>query len=283
MKPLAIWDLDNCLADDSGRIPLIDWHESDPDKRYERYHAGCGQDSVGNLKIFAESTINNQPLFITGRPEWTRRQTVEWIRKQLGVEHPAVLMRPNGNIESSVLLKENLLRSWLACNHGDVVAEAYDDHAGIIDMYRTKFGIQNSVLLRIHSMDAYRGEQGVVRAAAETDGEWPVQGARPVRKLDAADRLDEMAATFRQRNGVYRDNYHKVPELVKILFGEDGPPGSLVLRPEWHLFELILVKLTRFTQTELTHADSIHDAAIYSAMIDAILTQRAAAQGTTSK
>ena len=41
----------------------------------------------------------------------------------------------------------------------------------------------------------------------------------------------------------------------------------------WHLFELMIVKLTRFANTNLTHRDSIHDAAVYAAMIESLIPE----------
>lgn len=84
----------------------------------------------------------------------------------------------------------------------------------------------------------------------------------------AADILDAMAATFRERNAVYGDNAHKVEAVMQALF-----PDGVTLKNQgdyhmWHLFELIIVKLTRFSNSGLTHQDSIHDLAIYAAMCE---------------
>lgn len=89
-------------------------------------------------------------------------------------------------------------------------------------------------------------------------------------KKDAAMILDQMADTFRQRNAVYGDNYRMVAKLVKVLFPK-GVPSELVVTDQWHLFELKLVKLSRFAISGLTHIDSIHDDAVYAAMIESIL------------
>lgn len=87
---------------------------------------------------------------------------------------------------------------------------------------------------------------------------------------DAADVLARAAQTFRERNAVYANNYRMVAPIVKILF-PNGVPSSLVVTDQWHLFELMIVKMTRFAVSELAHADSIRDAAVYAAMIEAIL------------
>ena len=90
------------------------------------------------------------------------------------------------------------------------------------------------------------------------------------RPIDAADVLSQMAATFRERNAIYQNNFEMVPKLVAILFPK-GVPSELVLTPQWHLFELKLVKLCRFAISGLQHVDSIHDDAVYSALIESIL------------
>lgn len=88
--------------------------------------------------------------------------------------------------------------------------------------------------------------------------------------ITAADILAGMAETYRQRNAVYGDNFLMVAQLVKVLFPKGVPP-ALVETDQWHLFELKLVKISRFAISNLTHIDSIHDDAVYAAMIESIL------------
>ena len=93
-------------------------------------------------------------------------------------------------------------------------------------------------------------------------------------KMPKADEiLDSMAETFRERNKVYGDNYKSVGAVMTALF----PDGvSLITKEQfntWHLFELMIVKLTRFANTGMTHRDSIHDAAVYAAMVESLLEE----------
>jgi len=90
---------------------------------------------------------------------------------------------------------------------------------------------------------------------------------------NAADILTEMATAFRERNAVYGDNYKMVAKLVAVLF-PNGVPSELVVTDQWHLFELKLVKISRFAISGLMHQDSIHDDGVYSAMIEAIILQQ---------
>lgn len=91
----------------------------------------------------------------------------------------------------------------------------------------------------------------------------------------AADILAEMAQTYRERNAVYGDNYKMVAKLVAVLF-PNGVPSELVITDQWHLFELILVKLSRYAISNLTHQDSIHDAGVYCAMNEEIILNKEA-------
>lgn len=96
---------------------------------------------------------------------------------------------------------------------------------------------------------------------------------RPATGLPVAEKLEAMAATFRQRNKVYGSNYKMVCQLMKVLF-PDGVPSELVVQEHFHLFELLLVKLSRYAISGLKHTDSIHDAAVYCAMCEAINDQQ---------
>lgn len=86
------------------------------------------------------------------------------------------------------------------------------------------------------------------------------------------DLLEAMAQTYRERNAVYGDNFKNVGNVMTALF-----PNGLELKTaddfnRWHLFELVIVKLTRFANSGLTHIDSIHDAAVYTAMVESLTT-----------
>lgn len=85
--------------------------------------------------------------------------------------------------------------------------------------------------------------------------------------------LEDMAQTYRVRNKAYGANYLMIAPMIKVLF-PDGVPSALVATHRWHLFELKLVKIARFAVSGLTHVDSIHDDAVYSAMIEELLTNK---------
>lgn len=300
---LVIWDIDNCLADDSHRMRLIDWGSSDPTQRYAAYHDACKDDPAppaGSGLLFANlKATGHIPLFITGRPDSQRIATENWLRRYLGADLGAygdrsatLLMRPDGCELPSVELKFKLLEGWLALYGGrtqNEIVMAFDDHRGILDMYRERFGIP-AFMLKIHDLDAYRGEAQLSRSDGghqafldkrEDAGPAPIeelgpqQGARPGRaKLSAADVLRAMAATFEERNANYKDNFRNVGLAMKALHPEGVSLHSDKDHELFHLWSLVIVKLSRFAAANLEHKDSIHDAAIYCAMIESILQER---------
>ena len=83
-----------------------------------------------------------------------------------------------------------------------------------------------------------------------------------------------MSKTFKERNEVYGDNYKMVGELMKVLHPEGFNQQSEEDHELGHLWSLLVVKLSRFAISDLKHKDSIHDLAVYAAMIEAILTNR---------
>lgn len=94
--------------------------------------------------------------------------------------------------------------------------------------------------------------------------------------------LSEAAKLFAERNAVYKDNWRKVGAIMAILF-PDGPP---MLEDEtdynrWHLFELAIVKLTRYAvqYNDGGHRDSIHDMIVYLAMVAGIEEEMREGQG----
>lgn len=86
--------------------------------------------------------------------------------------------------------------------------------------------------------------------------------------------LSEMAKTFKERNAVYGDNYKMVGQLMQVLHPTGLVQSTTQDHELGHLWSLLIVKISRFAISGLLHKDSIHDAAVYCAMIESILTER---------
>ncbi len=250
---VAVFDLDGCLADDTRRLPLID------SCGFEAYHKDLENDPVINRQVLEEQLARNrQILFITARPEHVRDATMEWLHNVLGVCGFMLLMRPAFNDQTSPVLKIDLLREWLAAHPYHTVKVAFDDRVDVIRAY-----IRSGLVTMSHVLDK------TTLALPECH--------KLKKESTAADVLANMADTFRERNKVYGDNYKRVAKLMAVLF-PDGVPSELVIKDQFHLFELLIVKLSRFAVSNLTHQDSIHDAAVYAAMIESILINQGEAK-----
>jgi len=83
--------------------------------------------------------------------------------------------------------------------------------------------------------------------------------------------IQEMHETFKQRGEVYGDNYKQVGEVMKVLFPDGIILNSVMDFNTYSIFDLITVKLTRFAQSKMKHIDSIHDIAVYCAMLESLI------------
>lgn len=84
--------------------------------------------------------------------------------------------------------------------------------------------------------------------------------------------LRECADLFAERNAVYKDNFRMVGRVMQAMF-----PEGITIKGEdefnrWHLFELSIVKLTRYAiaYKEGGHKDSLDDMIVYAAMVAAL-------------
>lgn len=90
-------------------------------------------------------------------------------------------------------------------------------------------------------------------------------------KLRADTILKEMAKTFKKNNTKYKDNWDMVGKIFTAMY-----PQGIQLRSEYdfvlfHFLSWKIGKLTRFILTDHGHIDSIHDDAVYTAMIETLV------------
>jgi len=85
--------------------------------------------------------------------------------------------------------------------------------------------------------------------------------------------LDDMKNTFEHRGSLYKDNFTRIGYVLEALF----PEGITIKTPDehnrWHLYLMMLVKITRLACTDITHRDSAHDCAVYSTMLESIMDE----------
>lgn len=85
----------------------------------------------------------------------------------------------------------------------------------------------------------------------------PIQGSKI---------LEDMANTYRERNALYKSNYLKVGKILAILYPEGVHLKTAEDFTRWHFIDWMIGKLSRFSVNN--HPDSIHDLAVYAAMIE---------------
>lgn len=153
MKKHIIIDLDNCIADDSWRIPKINWQKSNPMERYHEYHSLSGFDKAGNLDIFEENP-DAAGIVFTARPVHYHAITEEWLKRNR-IPFEYIVMRNNQDHRHSLELKRTMLM-WMPEVYGiplDSIVAAYDDRADVVEMYKT-YGIA-AHRREIHNVCAY--------------------------------------------------------------------------------------------------------------------------------
>jgi hypothetical protein len=151
----VIVDLDNCISDDSWRIPHINWQKSNPLDRYHDYHSLAAFDRIGNEDIiFSARAGVDQVVIFTARPVMYRAATEEWLRRN-NVPFKYLIMRNNNDHRPSLELKRSMLH-WLPELY-DVpwhsIVGAYDDRPDVVEMYRKHH--MPGYLRSIHDVCAY--------------------------------------------------------------------------------------------------------------------------------
>jgi hypothetical protein len=260
---LVIFDLDGCVQDDEWRIRLIKSEGSD---RFAAYHANLVHDrplAAGQFKLKRHIDSDHGIVFITARPNAVREKTFDQIRIHHGTDFDMCLFMRADDEEGigSVELKGNMLLK--VCENmrtQQSIVAAYDDRPDIVKMYLSR-GIDGARILDKRGMRKYvEGEKTTLT--------WAEQALPNALARTAANILEQAGATFRERNAAYKDNADNVGKVMAALFPDGVQIKTAADHKMYHLFELIIVKLTRFANSGLTHDDSIHDAIVYAAMCE---------------
>lgn len=175
---VIILDLDNCIADDSWRIPRINWQTDNPLWRYHDYHSLSGFDTAHNHELYINTRCDI--VIFTARPIMYQAITQEWLKRH-GVGHAMLMMRDMDDHCHSVELKEKQLHALFAntdVKAADIVG-AFDDRPDVVQMYR-KYGIPADIRF-VHDVCAYTKPKGNENAdSGQSDGAnaGDLQGAR---------------------------------------------------------------------------------------------------------
>ena len=106
-RPLAVFDIDGVLADARHRLHHL---EARP-QRWERFFQAAGRDPLldeGAQRLRA-ALVDHDVLYLTGRPERTRRLTERWLARHDLPVGP-LLMRADDDDRPARYLKRSVLR-----------------------------------------------------------------------------------------------------------------------------------------------------------------------------
>lgn len=129
VRPLAVFDIDGVLADVSHRVRHLERRVPD----WERFFRAAPKDPVHpeGVALALEAARDCEVVYVTGRPEWCRRDTQAWL-DQNGLPEGTLAMRRTGDRRPARRAKPELL-SRLAEDR--VVAVVVDDDLEVCDAY----------------------------------------------------------------------------------------------------------------------------------------------------
>ena len=135
-KPKAVvWDLDGTLSDDRARAHFVEV-EQGKKRDWKSYFDAIDEDPpiAASMEVLrALHAAGIRIVFLTGRPEHTRRKTERWLKANGLTEYDRLLMRPPGDFRPSGPFKveviEALRREYeLVC--------AFEDRIDVADALR---------------------------------------------------------------------------------------------------------------------------------------------------
>lgn len=88
--------------------------------------------------------------------------------------------------------------------------------------------------------------------------------------MNAGEVLAKASETHAKKNQEYGDNYIRAGKAMEALFPKGLILKSMRDQTRYHLFSWIIGKLARYAVNwENGHKDSIHDACVYAALLEA--------------
>ncbi len=135
-RPLAVFDLDNTLADTSHRQRFLERRPRD----WDGFFAAAPQDSplAEGVALVRESARECEILYLTGRPERCRRDTLDWLAAQ-GLPEGDVHMRGNADRRPARVTKLAILRRLARTREVRVLVD--DDELVCLDARRAGFTV----------------------------------------------------------------------------------------------------------------------------------------------
>lgn len=121
-----ICDIDGTIADHEGLRGHFDYTKVSQDR------------PICHIIHVVQALFNNGgwiPLFVSGREEYSREDTKEWILRHLGFKANYLFMRPDKDYRKDYLVKNEIFFRDIAPDYW--VEFAIDDRKQVVDMWRS--------------------------------------------------------------------------------------------------------------------------------------------------
>jgi phosphoglycolate phosphatase-like HAD superfamily hydrolase len=131
----VVVDLDGTLADCTHRLHHIRGRGR---KNWDAFFASCHLDTPNPVVVALVKALqkDHRLIFCSGRPERTRRATVEWLERHLGLNPQALYMRADSDRRADDTVKRELLERMRADRF--VPELAIDDRRRVVEMWRSE-------------------------------------------------------------------------------------------------------------------------------------------------
>lgn len=125
---LAVIDIDGVVADVRHRL-----HHLEPPRSWRSFFAAADQDELlaEGARLVVELAVDHEIVWLTGRPEWLRDTTLQWLVRQ-GLPGREAHLRPNHDHRPARLYKLGVLRRLAPRG----IAAFVDDDVEVIDAAR---------------------------------------------------------------------------------------------------------------------------------------------------
>ena len=123
---IAVFDIDGVLADPAHRQHFLD----ERPRNWGAFFAAVDQDSVlaRGVARLREVARDHEVVLVSGRPERTRSDTEDWLRRH-GIAYVGLLLRRDGDYRPAPTLKSELI---VSIGDPEEVALVVDDDEAVI-------------------------------------------------------------------------------------------------------------------------------------------------------
>jgi phosphoglycolate phosphatase-like HAD superfamily hydrolase len=126
-RPVAVFDIDGVLADVTHRLHYLQRYP----QRWDRFFAAADGDPLlaeGATRVRA-ALVDHDVIYLTGRPERSRRLTERWLR-QHGLPTGPLLMREDHDYRPARWMKRDALRGLAETRN---VVSVLDDDPAVVE------------------------------------------------------------------------------------------------------------------------------------------------------